>query len=76
MTVALRGGGALRCALPFAPARPLPALALHALAQALPPPAWHALHTRYLAAPGVRRRTSTGFMVLFSLIEKAMRLRS
>lgn len=55
VTVALRGGGAARCALPFAPARPLPAAALDALAQALPPPAWHALHSRYLAAPGAPR---------------------
>ncbi len=54
-TVALRGGGALRVALPFAPARPLPGLALAALAEALPPAAWQELHARYLACPGAPR---------------------
>ncbi len=52
MTVALRGGGALRVALPFAPVRPLPALGLDALAETLPAPAWQAFHRRYLVAPG------------------------
>ncbi|KAK9819157.1 hypothetical protein WJX81_007920 [Elliptochloris bilobata] len=52
VTVSLRGGGALRCALPFAPMRPLPAAALDALAEALPPPAWQAFHSRYLVSPG------------------------
>lgn len=54
VTVALRGGGALRVALPFAPVRPLPALALDVLAEALPPPAWHAFHSRYLVSQGDR----------------------
>lgn len=52
MGVTLRDGRQMRVQLPFAPASPLPKLALDALAAVLPPASWFLLFSCQLAAPG------------------------
>ncbi len=52
VTVMLQSGEAVRVALPFAPAGPLPKLALDALHQVLPTGLFHSLATKHLLSPG------------------------
>lgn len=52
MTVVLQTGEAVRVALPFAPAGPLPKLALDALRTVLPAPLYHSLSVKHLLLPG------------------------
>lgn len=52
VTVVLQNGEAVRVALPFAPARPLPKLALDALRSVLPAPLFHSLCVKHLLLPG------------------------
>lgn len=52
VTVVLQSGEAVRVALPFAPAGPLPKLALDALHQVLPTGLFHSLATKHLLSPG------------------------
>ncbi|KAL3147502.1 hypothetical protein ABBQ38_014558 [Trebouxia sp. C0009 RCD-2024] len=52
VTVVLQSGEALRVALPFAPAGPLPKLALDALRSVLPAPLFHSLSVKHLLLPG------------------------
>ncbi len=60
----LQSGEAVRVALPFAPAGPLPKLALDALHQVLPTGLFHLLATKHLLSPGdaTRQLVSTCFM--------------
>ena len=48
----LQDGRQMRIQLPFAPAFPLPKLALDALAAVLPSASWYLLFSCQLAAPG------------------------
>jgi len=52
VTVVLQSGEAVRVALPFAPAGPLPKLALDALRSVLPAPLFHSLSVKHLLLPG------------------------
>ncbi|KAL0039031.1 hypothetical protein WJX77_005730 [Trebouxia sp. C0004] len=52
VTVVLQSGEAVRVALPFAPAGPLPKLALDALHHVLPTGLFHLLATKHLLSPG------------------------
>ena len=52
MTVVLQTGEAVRVALPFAPAGPLPKLALDALRSVLPAGLFHSLSVKHLLLPG------------------------
>ncbi|KAK9828929.1 hypothetical protein WJX72_002853 [[Myrmecia] bisecta] len=52
VTLALRGGSAVRVALPLAPTGPLPKQAMDALAEVLAADTWHALFSRLLVTPG------------------------
>lgn len=52
MTVVLHNGEAVRVALPFAPAGPLPKLALDALTHVLPARLFHSLSVKHLLLPG------------------------
>lgn len=53
VTVVLQSGQAIRVALPFAPAGPLPKLALDALQRILPSGLYHSLASKHLLTPGV-----------------------
>lgn len=53
LTVVLHSGEAVRVALPFAPAEPLPRLALEALAQVLPAGLYHSIASKQLMSPGL-----------------------
>jgi len=62
VTVVLQSGEAVRVALPFAPAGPLPKLALDALHQVLPTGLFHSLATKHLLSPGnATRQLVCGF---------------
>ena len=52
VTVVLQSGEAVRVALPFAPAGPLPKLALDALQQVLPTGLFHSFAIKHLLSPG------------------------
>lgn len=52
MTVVLQTGEPVRVALPFAPAGPLPKLALDALRSVLPGRLFHSLSVKHLLLPG------------------------
>ena len=69
VTVVLQSGEAVRVALPFAPAGPLPKLALDALHQVLPTGLFHSLATKHLLSPGdaTRQLVCMFFHVTFVL---------